>query len=453
MSKTLQNSEINLKEPDLNSVYDVLLPQDTIPYAFDVDTNKTDLRDLLNSELSELPGLWSNDPWDHIATFKRAVLESGKIKNSSYSPYQVHNYRSCYWVTSKGAIHQSYDNTDTYKSRLSCGEKLCLRCDKNKRKRRGLEAVKDIKALFTGMPGAPGVLFLTFTLPENIERLPLYDPELEKNLKNKIHGIVRELFGRNTRSNIGVRLSVHAVGSKDVMRDRWHCHVDIIPGEVVKIGDDRQFHWLKPTKVRPGSKNNWIIDLTWLKEKWREALDGLGLIITENLANPQVEFLKYPENENEQDRYYAKLTHKLTYNLRSFAKDFENVFLRSDYKNYKIILRGSNGRVGYWYNLFAGDVADRFLFVRSRTLFRKRGFLSCLKKYESAITLIYPDEAIIKDCHAAVEAEITTTYQKKYNHEKKIFTTMIIESWHWICPITGQKRWAYGDDLKKWKGG
>jgi len=422
-----------------------LLPSNSLPCVYAVGTNRTELRDLLNSELSGLKGCWSNVLWDHKATFKKAVLDG--MANTNHNPYRRYNYRRCDWSHSVGFVHQSKENKTVYRERMSCGEKLCLRCDFNKRKRQAVKAVSEMKALFKGTPGAPGVMFITFTLPEAIEALPLQNPEIEKQLKNDIGKIIKELYGVKTRSNIGMRLAVHAIGSKDVMRDRWHCHAEIVPGEVIKKDGDFKFHWLKPAK-RKDAGNPWKIDLKWLRDAWKSKLLALGG--GDEVANPQVEFLKYSAKKEDQKKYWRKLTHKMSYNLRSFARDFENVFLRSDYESSRMILRGSRRSVGYWYDLTSYEVVDRFAYIRSKTLFRKRGFLSCMKKYEGAVKLEYPEDDPFDVCYAPVAADILSIYEREYNKELKKWLVVRKDIWHWICPVSGENKIMDSKEMVKW---
>ncbi|MBA7531759.1 hypothetical protein ES705_23980 [subsurface metagenome] len=91
----LKNRVFLDKEPYAD-VYKAHLPQNTIGQAYSVSTDKTELRDLLNSELSGLKssgtdpsGFWSNEIWDHKATFKKAVLYVHK-ENEYY--YQNSEY-------------------------------------------------------------------------------------------------------------------------------------------------------------------------------------------------------------------------------------------------------------------------------------------------------------------------------------------------------------------------
>ncbi|GAJ04121.1 unnamed protein product [marine sediment metagenome] len=83
----LKNRVFLDKEP-YAEVYKAHLPQNTIGQAYSVSTDKTELRDLLNSELSGLKssgtdpdGSWSNEIWDHKATFKKAVLYASTISH------------------------------------------------------------------------------------------------------------------------------------------------------------------------------------------------------------------------------------------------------------------------------------------------------------------------------------------------------------------------------------
>ncbi|MBA7519577.1 hypothetical protein ES705_11656 [subsurface metagenome] len=449
----LKNRVFLDKEPYAD-VYKAHLPQNTIGQAYSVSTDKTELRDLLNSELSGLKssgkdpsGSWSNEIWDHKATFKKAVLYG--IHNTDHNPYATYNFKNCDWSHTNGTIHQSLKGDKTYREKMSCGEKLCLRCDHNKRKRKAAKAVSELKALFHGNPGAPGIMFITFTLPEQIEKKPLQDPEQEKSLKNKICKIIKELFGVKTRSNIGLRLAVHSVGSSDVMRDRWHCHVEIIPGEVVKKNGAFIFRWLTPKMLREGTINNWIIDLVWLRDRWKQELEDF--YNGDEVANPQVEFLEYDPDKRKQKRYWQKVGHRLSYNLRSFARDFENRFLRSKFDQELMILSGSRGDIGYWYKLTAYEVVERFAEVRKKTLFRKRGFLSCMAKYKDAIILIYPKEESIDDCYDPVAAEIYSIYKKEYDDKQKKWLTIRKEIWTWICPRSGEKKQKESKDLIKWK--
>ncbi len=453
---------------------------------FDLDESKSNLRDQLDALIREKSDfdLWSNEYWNFIKLYQSGSIDKKLVKNTKSNIFKILDFTSCHWKYSKGFVRpMANDLTKVYFQKKYCHEKYCPECEQKKRLRVSMERIDTLKAVVEGQKeNFPGFLFLDFTLAEKIEALPLNDRKMEKKVVDAIHSIVREMFGRWKRSNIGVYFDIHPIGSSDLFRDRWHCHVLVIPAEITTQEQERifkvehgQFFWLLPSKVsreKGHLKNNWKIDLEWLQNIWT---DKLQKIFKNDISSNQAEvtFIPYdeksgywyhtlkkerqkPVSRGFKDIFWSKMAHKIKYNSRSFSKDFMDSVLRSSMMDRELILKGEKGDFGHWQKVSISDYIDRLTIVRGRNRLLVRGFLRYLDDYEKKGFIILlraeADEGERPDVLPWVPAKISYHKKKVKDQTNNKWVWENVRQWSWECPVTKERReYIPEENLMKWK--
>ena len=189
-------------------------------------------RILLNSLLRTVyPGIrWFSDFWRAVEVFNKKVKEIFGIVDLKIRP-RASNFDKCYRQKAKGRVIFDKDG-EVYHHRYPCNEPGCLNCSSRARKRLARKGVEYRKQVIEHYPeGFPGLLGLTFTLPKEVEAIPLEIPWIEQRLLDAQHKIAREIFGLNTRVNLGMNMAVHPVADSDLFRDRWHSDNNINTGD------------------------------------------------------------------------------------------------------------------------------------------------------------------------------------------------------------------------------
>lgn len=424
-------------------------------------------RIVLESCLNEnFPGVdWSADPWHFIEVFKDSAREVFKIRNSSFDPYRVFNFRRCYRKKTVGEVLTSVQAPHTrYRRRKRCQEPGCLDCWDTARLRLAGEKVKILKKVMEANPGGPGILEIGPTLPENVEHLPLQDKAIEKKLLDGLHEIVRDLFGVTARSNILAYVSVHPVGDRDVFRDRWHPHIQVLPGHVTKdLGTGkRRFEWLEPRFTAPGhKKSDWRIDLVWLRERWNRVLssvfgDGVGTAIC-----PEISFVSnsddapiYRRKPKEKGRiFWGRVANKIKYSMRGWGKDFEEAALRTagGGRDFFILKaeRETDKRL-HWTVCPADACVERWKWVKKHNRIITWGFGQALKKYGDVLGLVDEPESAPPEV-VSVLADVELIREKRFDRDSGRVKWIRDEIYTWVCPFTGQKFRMSKRDLVPWK--
>ncbi len=431
---------------------------------WDSDWSNDHKRSILDSALAEwFSGVkWSTSIWPFLAMYKEQALEILKIQDTEYNPYRVYQFRSCYWKDTNGFIHTNVENPeDRYRQRFRCGESACLDCRDSDRKILALEWVERWKQIVEQQPGCPGAIEMGFTLPEEFEALPLESPDLEKKYLDGIHSIIREVFGVSSRSNLLCHLSVHPVGDRDLFRDRFHVHADILPCEIVKDKrtKEKTFRWLEPVHVT--SKHNsvdWQIDLDWLRKRYNQLLEELFGVTDSHAIQPQVSWVPYSEKswrykkcrDRKDQVFWGIVAHKLKYAMRGFGRDIENAVLRSDQGVGLCVLKSKRGEQIHWTITPVGGVVQRFKWIRDHNKVRTRGFGQCLQKYEDVLHLEASEDEMPETIKTDAKVEIIR--QKTWDRESKKVKWIRDEIYKWTCPITGNYLEKNKKELKPWKG-
>ena len=427
-------------------------------------------RDFLNSTLTRyFPDIsWSDKPWSFISAYQGLAEKVFNIDSSEYSPYRRYEFETCYSKKgAKGRIHTEVGNQDKrYRERFHCGEPGCLLCGKLSRQRLALEWVEHYKQIIAKNPGFPGFLTMDFTLPEKYEGVPLYDEEVEKSILNGIQGIVRRVFGLKSRSNIEMNFCVHPVGDSDLFRDRWHVHVIIMPAEIRKDKKtgEKSFDWVYPVQVAHNhTQKDWKLDFVWLKDEYNKVLSDSLRVDSPEAIHPQVEFISYDKNARKwkgklkgrkfEDVFWAKVTHRIKYDMRSFAKDLENAVVRTDKENNQFIVKVKGPKkddVVYWLLVDGLTLVQRYKWIKKHNKIRARGWGQCKKRYIDVLGLVENDPGEEPDCIVS-DANIEVIRRKAFDLKTGKVVWEREEIYHFKCPISNEEMSVNAQNMPRWK--
>jgi hypothetical protein len=428
-------------------------------FAFSSDRESSE-RDLLNSTLRDnYAGLkFSNKFWDFITVWQDAAERVFNIRNDEFAKYRRWEFENCYKDKARGKVHVDKDNPEKrYSERYHCGEPGCLLCGQLARTRLAMEWVTDYKQIVNKHPGFPGLLCITFTLPEKLEASPLYDKDLQKNLVNAVQRIIRRLFGLKSRANLAMNICVHPIGSSDLKRDRWHVHVIVFPAviDVDKKTRAKSFRWVHPVHVTGAHSNRlWRIKLPWLRNAWNNSVACCFGIENPGVINPQVKFLPYKHGRSNQEkddnRFWVEATHRFRYDMRSFAEDTEKAFLRVEKKNKLIVLKVEKDGLSVWDIVDSVTLVERYKFVREHNKVRARGWAQSKKMHSDLLGLVEEDPGEKPECVSS-DAEIRVIRKKGFNPEIGRVVLTREEIYRFCCPVTGKDMELPAKEIPKWK--
>ena len=404
---------------------------------------------------------WSSGFWQFIKTYGQEAKRIFGISDSSIRKRATF-FDWCYRPKTKGYVLPSMDG-ETYYDRNHCGEPGCLLCADRARRRIAGEWYEVKKQVVENHPeGFKGFLDLNFTLPEELEGIPLKDRKIERALLDAEQGIAREIFGLNSRSNVAMNVVVHPIGSRDLFRDRWHSDVGVIPG-VVEGG---RFQWVEPVKVardKGHRPNMWRLDLGWLRERWLKDLSRIFGRPVKGIQ-PQVCFVPSPVNtwywqermkpgESPSDAFWRKVRHTLKYTLRSFSQDFENAVLRTDAEGKRFVVKGSDSKWDFWQVVSARFLVDRYRWARGHNLIRARGWAQVKNKYRDVLGLVGKDVGCLPEVLSVVRADVSLIREKHYDTDKKKVVWNRDEVYRFVSPVTGKDEACSIKDMKPWQWG
>lgn len=398
--------------------------------------------------------------------WNREAISAGIVFDRPTDQFRRYNFKSCYRRRTRGRTYTRKDNPAiVHRQRMRCDEPACLDCKDARRRARATDWLQTWKAIVKTHPnGFTGTFHLVFTLPETIEHIPLKDRKIEKQLVDAACRIQKRLFGLKTRHNLAIIPSVHPVGDKDVLHDRWHLHTDTLPAVIDP--KTRQFHWVEPVHTAPGHRqSDWKVDLDWLRREWIAEVRRIFPDLDQDPINPQVEFVPFnmprlPERLKKSDsdwwdRRWAKVAHKLRYSLRGLGRDIENAILYSgllESEQSVFVLKAEHSGLIHWYLVPASDLVKRLLWVRKKAITRARGFLRRLAHYEDVLQIEAQEEQEPdpNDYHAT-SASVHLVREKRYDEKRGKVVWLREDIYEWTCPITGKQLSVNAEDLPPWR--
>ena len=192
-------------------------------------------------------GKWSSSVWAFKELFRETLAKMALIENDLFSDRKSHFFH-CEKPVQAGKVGlRKSDGSPVYTKRMRCYDPVCPDCRDFDREKQAGELVRLTDLILRNHTGCSRVFRFQFTIPAEIESLPFSDKALQAKLLNGVQCVLRKAFGFSYRSNLAIFMNVHPVGDSDVMRDRWHVHVYVIPCEI----SEGRLTWSKVTWFDP----------------------------------------------------------------------------------------------------------------------------------------------------------------------------------------------------------
>ncbi|MEZ7197746.1 hypothetical protein [Pseudodesulfovibrio karagichevae] len=360
-------------------------------------------RDWLRSELAEkFPGVrWitqgEKGAWAIREAFKQAICKVEGIENDD--PYRNRDeFLSCGSRKSWGTLVQ-YKDAPPVVSPFSCGKTPCPRCyDRGKER-----TTKDIQSFMQGSAKALGIssfIRIVFTLPEPVEAIPTKGSNERTLLCDGLQKLTRKACGLRLRDGLAAYCSVHAVGSRDLYKDRFHFHVGLIPiASVRKKNGETVVQHCDPGRIPHD----------WIKARWLQILQKV--FPTHDLEDTPVVHLTV--DHFDQPRISGILGHHLKYDGRGFGNDFLKAPLAFDPATSRVVIEAEQG--GFHITTME-QLARRWKWVRGERDYRTWGILSQRKKYAPIIGVehvVEPEPEIETEERVTVVRKFGKVWDKK----------------------------------------
>lgn len=337
-----------------NALDDTFGLEENLGAGLGSDVKRNFLRDFLKSQARND---FENSYFAFQKIFLPAVADFAGIENTNFQPFRRDNILSCYKAFQYGQVESlAFPNSDPVQKVLkkNCGNKYCPWCGSRRRKRLAAEYMAVVDDCVE-LHGLKKTWSLVFTLPENRERM-LHEDAVK--MRPVIAKIVRKAFGCKTRDNIGMAITIHPVGSSDIMRPRVHFHVLVIPLVFDKSGVS-------------SSRDVFILSPSALQSAWKEALGGVDEVIP-----PEVSFFQVSTATGS-----AQFAKRLEYDFRSFSIDFDNAVLLSSRFAGDVILKCSRSGSIFWRCLPIEDIASQWCRAVDLNRVQPYGWLQKVEKY------------------------------------------------------------------------
>jgi hypothetical protein len=346
-----------------------------------------------------LLGLSPKTIWAWRKAFRESVKENENIKDNSFNEYRELNYALCGSQRSHGQLTTYVGGKQKLIGR-SCSEPACTKCCDVCKTRTAIRYLNKSLAL----ANAQGLnRFWTFvvTLPKEVEGLIPKGSNTRKVFMDELGKWVRRIFGLRAKDGLFFYANIHPVGDSDLMRDRFHVHIGVMP-----------------IAVRRSNGKAFLIhcDVDDLVNT-EKALASLETILhhvfpltQRGKAQFRAHYIPLHEKHS-----IPRLKHRLTYDLRGFGKDVELAPIFFDPTNQLVILEaGENGYGVYTVR----QIAQRWRWIRSQRDLRPYGLLKQWNKYKGllGVELIPdPEPEIIREDKTIIKR----TYGRQWNQKTK----------------------------------
>jgi hypothetical protein len=377
-------------------------------------------RNLLQSILKESgrPD-FSNRFFDFHKYFIKAVADFAAVENTSFQPFRRTNLESCYNPFQYGSVDDFiFADADPVRRvvKKNCGNKYCPWCGSRRRKRLAADYMAVIDDCVVNH-GLKKTWSLVFSLPEEMERMLLSDAVA---LRPKIAKLIRNVFECRSRDNLGIIITIHPVGSSDLMRPRLHFHAVVVPLVIDKSG-------------LVSSRDLFSLPVLALQRAWKDLLGGQFEVIPPEAAFYQVDHAKGA----------AQFHHRLLYDLRSFSVDFENSVLLSSKASGEVILKCTRSGSIFWRCLPIEEIAAAWCRCVDANRVQPFGWLKKVEKLRE-LEILSPlpvvDAGIVV---ASAPCVIEIVRRREYDPMKKKMVWVRAE----FCHIDGM-RLKIGDEIE-----
>nr|WP_287412654.1 hypothetical protein [Pseudodesulfovibrio sp.] len=331
--------------------------------------------------------------------FRSINREVENIENSEYKPFRKKNYEFCGAKWSTGKLITYADKTQRIAG-LSCSESSCTKCCDADKRRTATRWVNKILSL-SKVQNIGRFWTLVVTLPREVENMIPKGSNTRKKFMNELGKWVRKLFGLRAKDGLFFYANIHPVGDSDLMRDRFHVHMGVLPFAGRRLKGETHFFHCDVEDLIDTSKA-----LIWL-----EAILKMVFPVTQR-GKVQFKAGYIPLNNKST---IPRLNHRLSYDLRGFGKDVELAPLFFNQSSQLAVLRaGKNG-----YGLYTVEqIVHRWSWIRSQRDLRSYGLLKAWNKYAERLGVEY-----VEDPEPEIEKEelvvVKRTYGRQWNPKTK----------------------------------
>jgi hypothetical protein len=341
------------------------------------------MRDWVKAWLNEtgLGGKWlSLSPnggfWPFYFELKNSTAELENITDDGFNPFRKHNFTYCGGKITHG--HEiRYADGDNHGTVFTCKERGCVRCyDKDKAKT-ALRWHNRIMAVHEAHPDDIDRFHgFVFTIPREVEHVVRRGEAVYDTLIDRLNKLNRKALGFKTRDNVFGYCQPHAVGDRDIMRDRMHFHFGYLAMCLCGPKGDKQL----VTKQVRFSK----ADLRQIRLDYQKILVELFGDAVAGKAN-----FKYKHIPLGLKKSPAVLAHRLKYDLRGFGRDVMKApILYDPERRLVVVAKGEEG-----YGVYTTDqLAARWQWIRKQRNLRSFGVLHSWKASAPFLGLEWMDD-------------------------------------------------------------
>lgn len=398
----------------------------------------------------------SKSVWTLKRKLAEVIAEKKGIEDTYSNPFRKANFTRC--MSSRNLFGTGkVDNKEMSSvNRMHCGEGVCLTCSDKARARLAQKHFDRINAICEAQPGIDNIYHFVFTLPQELQSYPFESPDLEKCIKQRAVKILKRLFGGTQKSNLYMVAAVHPVSDSDLFTPRWHLHITVCPGEVVKPkSGDKFFRACKPQKTvnRYGKE---MIDWEWLNGQWGSVLGDLfnhsGPVVVNTSFTP----IKHP-------KFKQKLHHRLKYDLRSFGGDILSKFLRLTLDTEEPLVvfhqdkfvKGHDGNREYksvaWRIETISAVVNQWFWIKKNNKIQGYGIALKFDLNSEIMGVEMEKEIEEKDGLVDVVTVCEIVDLCKWNEKKKVLEYKQVEIHQWEDPVDGELLFCMVDKVKSEK--
>lgn len=370
--------------------------------------------------------------WPMIEAIKNEVANLAGFEDDfddfENPSFERHNFMNCYSPKQVGMALQ--DDEGNWKvKKFSCGSKYCFWCRTKKRENWAAERFEIIRQ--AGEKGVERVWRLQATVPKNMSSYLLDDSKQLSKLRKEFAKKIRKAFGVKTESNMAMDAIFHPVGDKNLMEDHPHFHYIVYPLLLKKD---------KKGNIEEIPVNIEKLDLSFLRDAWNECLYKV-YGVSFNANQPQVSYLQLNKKGESKQKTLKKIYHRLKYDSRSFAKDFEKQPVAS--VDGGVVIKGKTYRDGepveYWQGVSYADYAERWIHVCDNNSVTPYGWLHNFNKWvqEGVFKKAEKEADNIENYNTRETCEIHIVRGKVWDKEKKRV-------------VWKREEWAYTRDSRQW---
>ena len=342
--------------------------------------------------------------WRWRAVFREEIQTIEGIEDNDFKPFRKHNFRRCGSKWSTGKL-TTYKNKQKVLTTTSCGESHCTKCGDASKKRTS-DRWGDISLSLANSQSIERFWFFVVTFPRALEASIPKGSTVRNQFMNGLCKWVRRLFGLRAKDGLFHYANIHPVGDSDIMRDRFHVHIGVLPiaGRRVK-GTTQYIH----------CDVDGLIDTSEALVGLEKLLSSVFPLVQRGKAQFKAEYIPMHTKATE-----PRIRHRLGYDLRGFGKDVELSPLFFNEANKLVILRAGEGGYGVY---TAQQIAYRWRWIRSQRDCRSYGLL---KQWENHFEALGVEN--IKDPEPEIEKEELVVVKRIYGRQ-----------WN---PKTKQVRWV-----------